>query len=58
LRRLTNERVGILLVTDDMHELVNLGDRILTMKDGELAGEFGNVRERPVSEEEAVATMM
>jgi ribose transport system ATP-binding protein len=58
LRTLTARGVGILLVSDDLHELIGLGDRIAIMRDGELVHTFEDVRSSPPSEEEVVGKML
>jgi ABC-type sugar transport system ATPase subunit len=41
LSRLAASGVGILLISSEMNEILALSDRILVMRDGRIAGEFG-----------------
>lgn len=43
LRRLANEGKCILLVLSDMTEILNLPDRVLVMREGEITKEFSNM---------------
>jgi len=44
LIELRNEGVGILLVSADLNEVMDLSDRIIVLFDGEIAGYFPNAR--------------
>lgn len=43
LRTLTRTGIGVVLISDDLHELIGVSDRILVMKDGHMVAELGQV---------------
>jgi ribose transport system ATP-binding protein len=58
IRRLTDEGVSVLLMSDDLQELIGMSDRILVMKDGHITSEMKIDPANRPSEVEVVAHMV
>ena len=58
LRQLAGDGVAILLVTDDLHELIGMGDRVALMRDGHLMHVYEDARSQPLTEAQVVARMV
>jgi ribose transport system ATP-binding protein len=57
LRQLAQRGVGIVLMSDDLKELIGLGDRVMIMRDGIVSCVFEN-QSHDLTEEQVVAKMV
>ena len=55
MERLKAEGKAILMISEELHELLGMSDRILILKDGRLSGEF---RRDDIFTEQALISMM
>jgi ABC-type sugar transport system ATPase subunit len=58
LRRLADKGMGILMITDDLREMIGMGDRVAVLKDGVLAHVWDEQQTRALTEEDVVAKMV
>jgi ribose transport system ATP-binding protein len=55
MRNLADGGVGILLISSDMPEIINVTDRLLVMHDGSIVGEFSH---EEVTQEKIMSKIM
>lgn len=58
MRDLTDQGVGIILITDELLELIGMSNRIVIMQNGKIASVFDSPADRKPSERELVAAML
>ncbi|SNQ45407.1 Ribose import ATP-binding protein RbsA [Frankia canadensis] len=58
LRDLADEGIAILVVSDDLNELLGLGDRVAVMKDGRMVHQWDQAETRLLTEELVIARMV
>jgi ribose transport system ATP-binding protein len=58
LRRLADKGMAILMISDDLHELIGMGDRVAVLKDGVLAHVWDEKQTRTLTEEDVVVKMV
>ncbi|MGN6866946.1 MAG: sugar ABC transporter ATP-binding protein [Solirubrobacteraceae bacterium] len=58
LRQLAQQGVGILLITDDLHELIGVANRIILMKDGRVVRVHEDPQAQQITEDQVVAEMV
>jgi len=58
MRRLADEGMAILMITDDLRELLGMADRVAILKDGRLVQVWDEPDTRELTEEDVVARMV
>jgi ribose transport system ATP-binding protein len=51
INELAKTGVGIIIISSELPEVIGTADRVLVMREGELAGELGGYTGKPISQE-------
>ncbi|HJV94797.1 MAG TPA: ATP-binding cassette domain-containing protein, partial [Albitalea sp.] len=55
INALAREGVGVIVISSELPELIGIADRVLVMREGQIAGELGGYSGEPISQEAIIA---